>query len=77
MKKVEWEGSISIEARLEMGRKSRDNVDLLNVNSFAHHHQIGAKMNESSTPPAISELAIPLERDVFLRNLLRHLAGTL
>ncbi len=35
-------------------------------------------MNESSTPPpAISELAIPLERDVFLRNLLRHLAGIL
>ena len=35
-------------------------------------------MNETSTPPpAISELAIPLERDVFLRNLLRHLAGTL
>ena len=25
----------------------------------------------------ISELAIPLERDVFLRSLLRHLAGTL
>jgi len=35
-------------------------------------------MNESSTPPpAISKLAIPLERDVFLRNLLRHLAGML
>ncbi len=35
-------------------------------------------MNESSTPlPVISELSIPLERDVFLRNLLRHLAGTL
>ena len=28
-------------------------------------------------PPAISELEIPLERDLFLRNLLRHLAGTL
>ena len=35
-------------------------------------------MNETSTPPpAISELAIPLERDGFLRTLLRHLAGTL
>jgi len=35
-------------------------------------------MNEPPTPPpSISELAIPLERDVFLRNLLRHLAGTL
>ena len=35
-------------------------------------------MREFSTPPpAISELAIPLERDGFLRNLLRHLAGTL
>lgn len=34
-------------------------------------------MSESSTPPAISTLDIPLERDVFLRNLLRHLAGTL
>jgi len=50
----------------------------LNLNSFAHHHQIGAEMNEASTPlPVISELAIPLERDVFLRNLLRHLEGTL
>ena len=27
--------------------------------------------------PVISELPIPLERDVFLRTLLRHLAGTL
>ncbi len=35
-------------------------------------------MSESSTQPtAINELTIPLERDVFLRNLLRHLAGTL
>ncbi len=35
-------------------------------------------MSESSTTrTAISELAIPLERDVFLRTLLRHLAGTL
>ncbi|MEO8271056.1 MAG: methanogen output domain 1-containing protein [Aureliella sp.] len=35
-------------------------------------------MTESSMPPpAICELAIPFERDVFLRNLLRHLAGTL
>lgn len=35
-------------------------------------------MNRTSTPlPVLSELAIPLERDVFLRTLLRHLAGTL
>lgn len=35
-------------------------------------------MNVPSNPTAaISELAIPLDRDVFLRNLLRHLAGTL
>lgn len=35
-------------------------------------------MNSTSTPlPVLSELAIPLERDVFLRTLLRHLAGTL
>ena len=35
-------------------------------------------MNESTAPPlTVRELAIPLERDVFLRNLLRHLAGTL
>lgn len=27
--------------------------------------------------PEVKDLAIPLERDVFLRNLLRHLAGTL
>ena len=27
--------------------------------------------------PVVSELPLPLERDVFLRNLLRHLAGTL
>lgn len=27
--------------------------------------------------PVLGELAIPLERDVFLRTLLRHLAGTL
>lgn len=33
--------------------------------------------NSSTKSPTISELAIPLERDVFLRNLLRHLAGTL
>ncbi|MEJ7594227.1 MAG: methanogen output domain 1-containing protein [Planctomycetaceae bacterium] len=78
MKQVEWERSISSETRLEMRPRSTDNDDLLNENSFAHHHQTGAEMNESSTPPpAISELAIPLERDVFLRNLLRHLAGTL
>ena len=34
-------------------------------------------MSESSTPLAVRELPIPLERDVFLRTLLRHLAGTL
>lgn len=35
-------------------------------------------MNRSSTPlPAISELNLPLERDVFVRTLLRHLTGTL
>lgn len=35
-------------------------------------------MNSTTTPlPVFSELAIPLERDVFLRTLLRHLAGTL
>lgn len=33
--------------------------------------------NSSTKSPTISEFAIPLERDVFLRNLLRHLAGTL
>jgi predicted ArsR family transcriptional regulator len=30
-----------------------------------------------ASPPIVSELDIPLERDVFLRTLLRHLAGTL
>ena len=35
-------------------------------------------MSDTTTPlPAVSELTIPLERDVFLRTLLRHLAGTL
>lgn len=35
-------------------------------------------MSETSAPhPPVSELAIPLERDVFLRTLLGHLAGTL
>jgi predicted ArsR family transcriptional regulator len=29
------------------------------------------------TLPLVSELSLPLERDVFLRTLLRHLAGTL
>ena len=31
----------------------------------------------SKTLPVISELELPLERDIFLRTLLRHLAGTL
>ena len=30
-----------------------------------------------ATLPVMSELSLPLERDVFLRTLLRHLAGTL
>ncbi len=30
-----------------------------------------------ATLPVVSELSLPLERDVFLRTLLRHLAGTL
>ncbi len=35
-------------------------------------------MNGTPTPlSVVSELAVPLERDVFLRTLLRHLAGTL
>jgi hypothetical protein len=35
-------------------------------------------MSDSSAPlSAVSELTIPLERDLFLRTLLRHLAGTL
>lgn len=35
-------------------------------------------MNETATPLAtVSDLVIPLQRDVFLRTLLRHLAGTL
>jgi predicted ArsR family transcriptional regulator len=31
----------------------------------------------STSLPILSELAVPLERDVFMRTLLRHLAGTL
>jgi predicted ArsR family transcriptional regulator len=35
-------------------------------------------MSEASTArAALSELAVPLDRDLFLRTLLRHLAGTL
>lgn len=35
-------------------------------------------MDETSTPaPDVSQLDVPLERDVFLRSLLRHLSGTL
>ena len=35
-------------------------------------------MNRTSNPsPALSELAVPLERDILLRTLLRHLAETL
>ncbi|MCE9562146.1 MAG: methanogen output domain 1-containing protein [Planctomycetes bacterium] len=35
-------------------------------------------MSDNATPlPLVSGLALPLERDVFLRTLLRHLAGTL
>ena len=33
--------------------------------------------NDSPTAPVIRELAVPLERDVFLRNLLRELSGSL
>jgi predicted ArsR family transcriptional regulator len=31
----------------------------------------------ASAPPVLNKLSVPLERDVFLRTLLRHLAGTL
>jgi predicted ArsR family transcriptional regulator len=34
-------------------------------------------MAHATSLPVVSELPIPLERDVFLRTLLRHLAGTL
>lgn len=34
-------------------------------------------MNATTPASVISSLPIPLERDLFLRNLLRHLAGTL
>jgi predicted ArsR family transcriptional regulator len=34
-------------------------------------------MKSTTTPLPLSELPVPLERDVFLRTLLRHLAGTL
>ncbi len=34
-------------------------------------------MKSTPTPLPLSELPFPLERDVFLRTLLRHLAGTL
>jgi Methanogen output domain 1 len=34
-------------------------------------------MTETATPLPIRELPLPLERDLFLRTLLRHLAGTL
>jgi predicted ArsR family transcriptional regulator len=35
-------------------------------------------MNKTFAPPSeVSNLPVPLERDVFLRTLLRHLAGTL
>jgi predicted ArsR family transcriptional regulator len=33
--------------------------------------------NQPELLPVLSELDVPLERDVFLRTLLRHLAGTL
>ncbi len=33
--------------------------------------------NEPADPPAIEKLDLPLQRDVFLRDLLRDLAGTL
>jgi len=34
-------------------------------------------MKSTTTPLPLSELRVPLERDVFLRTLLRHLAGSL
>ena len=34
-------------------------------------------MSQTTTPRPVRDLEIPLERDVFLRTLLRHLAGTL
>lgn len=34
-------------------------------------------MTHNNTPSALAELDIPLERDVFLRSMLRELAGTL
>lgn len=34
-------------------------------------------MNESSGKPLVRDLSLPLERDVFLRTLIRELAGTL
>jgi predicted ArsR family transcriptional regulator len=33
--------------------------------------------HSATTLPVVSDLPVPLERDVFLRTLLRHLAGTL
>jgi predicted ArsR family transcriptional regulator len=38
----------------------------------------GDPMSDTSIPlPVVSELHLPLERDMFLRTLLRHLSGTL
>jgi predicted ArsR family transcriptional regulator len=34
-------------------------------------------MDQASSLPVVRELTLPLERDLFLRTLLRHLAGTL
>jgi predicted ArsR family transcriptional regulator len=34
-------------------------------------------MSPTTSPPAVSRMELPLERDLFLRTLLRHLAGTL
>jgi predicted ArsR family transcriptional regulator len=36
-----------------------------------------APVDAESPAPPLSELPVPLERDIFLRTLLRHLAGTL
>jgi hypothetical protein len=57
---------------------TRREGDAVKLCSDDQRNYKGDFMSNTSTPlPRANELNIPLERDLFLRTLLRHLAGTL
>jgi hypothetical protein len=57
---------------------SKSNPSLLVRKKHGDSNGVYTWMIDSSTPwPLTSDLSLPLDRDVFMRTLLRHLAGTL